>query len=134
MADAPTLGAGDRPTASAIPGVNMNALVPALPTPAATPAASSPAEAKPKSGGNIQQAVLIYRKEAEYPKIAKQTGAKGTVTLSATIGADGTIKKVKIISGHPMLTAAAADAVKQWRYRPTLLNGQPVESDTVVLF
>ena len=134
MADAPTLGAGDRPTTSAIPGVNMNALVPALPAPpAATPAASSPAEAKPKSGGNIQPAVLIYRKDAEYPKIARQTGAKGTVTLNATIGTDGIVKKVKIVSGHPMLTAAAADAVKQWRYRPTLLNGQPVECDTVVL-
>src|ERR1019366_4850370 len=159
MADAPTLGAGDRPTTSAIPGVNMNALVPpcplpppprpppaahprrkhesagpALPAPpAATPAASSPAEAKPKSGGNIRPAVLIYRKDAEYPKIARQTGAKGTVTLNATIGTDGIVKKVKIVSGHPMLTAAAADAVKQWRYRPTLLNGQPVECDTVVL-
>src|ERR1035438_4502413 len=56
MADAPTLGTGDRPATSAIPGVSMNALVPALPTPpAATPAASSPAEARPRSGGNIQQ-------------------------------------------------------------------------------
>jgi protein TonB len=61
-------------------------------------------------------------------------GVKGTVTLSATIGADGLVKRVKIVSGHAMLTAAAAEAVKQWRYRPTLLNGQPVECDTVVLF
>ena len=62
-----------------------------------------------------------------------QTGAKGTVTLNATIGADGNIKKVKVVSGHPMLTNAAVEAVKQWRYRPTLLNGQPVETDTQVL-
>jgi protein TonB len=109
--------------------------VPAPPPPAAaaTPAASSPTEAKPKSGGQIQQAVLIYRKDAEYPKIAKQTGAKGTVTLTATIGKDGTIKAVKVVSGHPMLVAAASEAVKQWRYRPTLLNGQPVETETQVL-
>ena len=136
MADAPTVNAGDRPTSSAIPGVNLNAMVPAPPAPAppvGAPVGSSPTNASPRPGGNIQQAVLIYRKDAEYPKIAKQTGAKGTVTLSATIGADGTIKKVKVISGHPMLTGAAADAVKQWRYRPTLLNGQPVEAETVVL-
>ena len=136
MPDAPTVNANDRPSTSAIPGVNMNAVLPAPPAPAppaAGAAASSPAEPKPRSGGNIQQAVLIYRKEAEYPKIAKQTGAKGTVTLNATIGADGNIKKVKVISGPPMLTNAAAEAVKQWRYRPTLLNGQPVETDTQIM-
>jgi protein TonB len=130
MADAPTVSAGVRPSATAIPGVNMNALAPAAP---AAPSAPTAAVSKPKSGGQIQAAVLIYRKDAEYPKIAKQTGAKGTVTLNATIGADGNIKKVKVVSGHPMLTNAAVEAVKQWRYRPTLLNGQPVETETQVL-
>ena len=134
MPDAPTANAGG-PTTAAIPGVNMNPVLPAAPpaAPAASaPAAAAPAEAK-RSGGNIQQAVLVYRKEAEYPKIAKQTGAKGTVTLTANIGADGLVKKVKVVSGHPMLVNAAVDAVKQWRYRPTLLNGQPVETDTTIL-
>jgi TonB family protein len=129
MPDAPTVNAGARPNAAAIPGVNMNALAPAP----AAPNAPSASSAAPRSGGQIQAAVLIYRKDAEYPKIAKQTGAKGTVTLNATIGADGSIKKVKVVSGHPMLTNAAVEAVKQWRYRPTLLNGQPVETDTQVL-
>ena len=137
MPDAPTVNASDRATASAIPGVNMNAAAPAPfvpPPPApAPPAASAPVESKPKSGGQIQQAVLIYRKDAEYPKIAKQTGAKGTVTLTATIGKDGNVKAVKVVSGHPMLVGAASEAVKQWRYRPTLLNGQPVETETQVL-
>jgi protein TonB len=141
MADAPTVSSGDRASASAIPGVAMNPVAPApfAPAPAtpvppsATPAAGSAGDGKPKSGGQIQQAVLIYRKDAEYPKIAKQTGAKGTVVLNATIGKDGNIKAVKVVSGHPMLTGAAAEAVKQWRYRPTLLNGQPVETDTQVL-
>jgi TonB family protein len=140
LPDAPTVSAGDRSAPSSIPGVSVSTaapapFVPAPPPPAAaaTPAASSPTEAKPKSGGQIQQAVLIYRKDAEYPKIAKQTGAKGTVTLTATIGKDGTIKAVKVVSGHPMLVAAASEAVKQWRYRPTLLNGQPVETETQVL-
>jgi len=139
MPDAPTVNASDRTTASAIPGVNMNAAAPApfVPPPAAParapPAASTPTDSKPKSGGQIQQAVLIYRKDAEYPKIAKQTGAKGTVTLNATIGKDGNVKSVKVVSGHPMLVGAASEAVKQWRYRPTLLNGQPVETETQVL-
>jgi protein TonB len=129
MPDAPTVNAGARPSAAAIPGVNMNTLAPAP----AAPNAPTAGTAAPRSGGQIQAAVLIYRKDAEYPKIAKQTGAKGTVTLNATIGADGSIKKVKVVSGHPMLTNAAVEAVKQWRYRPTLLNGQPVETDTQVL-
>jgi protein TonB len=130
MADAPTQSAGDRPTTAAIPGVNMNVLAPG---PAAPPAASFAADSKPRSGGQIQQAVLIYRKDADYPKMAKQTGAKGVVKLNATIGTDGSIKKVTVISGHPMLTGAAVDAVKQWRYRPTMLNGQAVEAETQVL-
>jgi TonB family protein len=131
MPDAPAVNAGDRSTPSAIPGVNVNAVVPAPMAPA--PPAPVATDSKPKSGGNIQQAVLIYRKDAEYPKLAKQTGAKGTVVLSATIGKDGAIKAVKVISGHSMLTKAAADAVKQWRYKPTMLNGQPVEAETQVL-
>ncbi len=133
MADAPTASVAARPNASAIPGVNMNAMAPAPSAPAAPGSPRVAASPTPKSGGQIQQAVLIYRKDAEYPKIARQTGAKGTVTLNATIGTDGNIKKVKVVSGHPMLTNAAVEAVKQWRYRPTLLNGQPVETDTQVL-
>jgi TonB family protein len=76
---------------------------------------------------------LIYRKAAEYPKIAKQTGAHGTVTLTATIGTDGTITSVRAISGPPELTQAAMDAVRQWRYKPTMLNGVPVEAQTQVV-
>jgi periplasmic protein TonB len=143
LPDAPTVSANSASTGGAIPGLAVNPVAPApfVPAPpAAAPAAAVPAPtntvtaATPsKSGGQIQQAVLIARKDAEYPKIAKQTGAKGAVVLTATIGADGNIKKVKVVSGHPMLTNAAAEAVKHWRYRPTLLNGQPVESETQVV-
>ena len=90
-------------------------------------------DTRPRFSGKIEAAVLIYRKDAEYPKIAKQTGAKGTVTLDVTIGADGNIKKVRVVSGHPMLTNAAVEAVQQWRYRPTLVDGQPVETHSQVL-
>jgi len=86
-----------------------------------------------KSGGQIQQAVLISKKDPEYPKLARQTGARGQVKLTATVGKDGHVKSVKVISGHPMLQAAAVDAVKQWVYKPTLLNGQAVETDTEIV-
>jgi protein TonB len=76
---------------------------------------------------------LITRKDPEYPRIARQAGAKGAVQLVATIGKDGKVKNVKALSGHPMLQAAAIDAVKQWVYKPTLLNGQAVESETQIV-
>ncbi|MEO8593806.1 MAG: TonB family protein [Candidatus Solibacter sp.] len=134
LPDAPTVSAATSSNASAIPGVGT-APIASMPAPAApAPAATTPVAngAAPRTGGQIQQAVLVFRKDAEYPKIAKQTGAKGVVVLSATIGTDGNIKKVKVISGHPMLSNAAVEAVKQWRYRPTLLNGTPVEAETQV--
>jgi protein TonB len=135
MPDAPTVTAGGGNTSALIPGVGATPVAPPPFAPAAPAAPSNPAanDSKPKSGGQIQQAVLIYRKEAEYPKIAKQTGAKGQVVLAATIGTDGNIKKVKVVSGHPMLVNAAKEAVMQWRYRPTLLNGQAVEAETQVV-
>jgi protein TonB len=140
--DAPTAGAAT----AALPGVNLPVgnvvpgapvappVRPNAPTPTpATPTPSSPVNsANPKQGGNIQQAVLVSRKEPEYPKIAKQTGAKGAVVLNATIGKDGHIKAVKVISGHPMLQNAAKEAVMQWVYKPTLLNGQAVETETQI--
>jgi len=136
MPDAPTVASSSGNNPSAIPGLGMSpvAPAPAAPVPPVVSSQSTPAAAATsKAGGQIQQAVLIYRKDAEYPKIAKQTGAKGTVTLNATIGKDGNVKSVKVVSGHPMLVGAASEAVKQWRYRPTLLNGQPVETETQVL-
>jgi protein TonB len=140
LPDAPTVSAGNTGSGMAIPGVGSAPLgsIPAPVAPSATAAIATPSAPIPsangssRTGGQIQQAVLVYRKDAEYPRIAKQSGAKGTVVVSATIGTDGLIKKVKVISGHPMLSNAAVEAVKQWRYRPTLLNGTPVEAETQV--
>jgi len=137
LPEAPAMSAG-ADTAS-IPGVNLNAVMqgPAAPRPVApataAPVSTSDVKAQSKSGGQIQQATLLYRKDPEYPKIAKQTGAKGQVKLLATIGKDGKVKAVKALSGHPMLQNAAMDAVRQWVYKPTLLNGVPVETETEVL-
>jgi len=76
---------------------------------------------------------LIYSKTMPpYPTIARTAGISGTVVLAATISKEGTIVNLHILSGHPMLTQAAMDAVKTWRYHPYLLNGQPVEVDTTI--
>jgi TonB family protein len=81
---------------------------------------------------NVQAAKIIKRVQPEYPEDARRTRISGTVRLHAIIGKDGKIKKLEIISGHPMLVDAASDAVRRWRYQPTLLNGEPVEVDTTI--
>ena len=68
--------------------------------------------------------------EPKYPKIALAAHVSGTVVLKAVISKEGEIKELQVVSGHPLLVPAALDAVKQWRYRPYLLNGEPVEVET----
>jgi protein TonB len=67
-----------------------------------------------------------------YPQIAKAARVQGQVVLQATISKQGTIENLKVVSGHPMLIQAALDAVKQWRYKPYMLNGEPVEVETTI--
>jgi len=67
-----------------------------------------------------------------YPEAAKAAGIQGQVTLAVIIAKDGTVETVTPERGHPLLVAAAMDAVKQWTYKPTRLNGDPVEVDTTV--
>jgi protein TonB len=83
-------------------------------------------------GGNVQAARIINRVQPMYPPLARQTRISGTVRLHAIIGKDGTIQQLEVISGHPLLQQAALDAVRQWRYQPTLLNTEPVEVDTTI--
>lgn len=83
-------------------------------------------------GGNVQAAKLINRITPIYPPLARQTRISGTVRLHAIISKDGTIQQLEVVSGHPLLQQAALDAVRQWRYQPTLLNGEPVEVDTTI--
>lgn len=83
-------------------------------------------------GGNVQAARIINRVQPSYPPLARQTRISGTVRLHAIISKDGTIRELEVINGHPLLQQAALDAVRQWRYQPTLLNGEPVEVDTTI--
>ena len=83
-------------------------------------------------GGVVQEARLIYAPKPDYPQLARMARIQGTVRMEALIAQDGTIKALKVISGHPLLVKAALEAVQRWRYRPTLLNGQPVEVKTEI--
>ncbi len=83
-------------------------------------------------GGNVQQAKLIRKPMPVYPPLAKQARIQGTVRFTAIIGTDGTIRNLQLLGGHPLLVPAAQEAVKQWVYQPTLLNGEPVEVITQI--
>ena len=83
-------------------------------------------------GGNVQAANLQSQVKPVYPPLAKQARIQGVVVLEAEISKEGTIDNLKVISGHPLLIQAAIDAVKQWRYKPTQLNGEPVPVVTTI--
>ena len=75
----------------------------------------------------VQAAMLLKKVVPIYPPLARQARVSGTVQLIGVIAKDGTIQQLQVVSGHPLLVKAALDAVRQWIYRPTLLNGQAVE-------
>ena len=83
-------------------------------------------------GGNVQQQKLVHQVKPVYPALAKQARIQGTVRFNVIIDKEGRVANVGVVSGHPLLIAAAIDAVKQWQYQPTLLNGEPVAVSTVV--
>lgn len=81
---------------------------------------------------HISPALLTHRVEPVFPPLAQQLRRSGKVELHALIAANGTIESLQVVSGDPMFLQSAIDAVKQWRYQPTLLNGHPVEVDTFI--
>jgi protein TonB len=85
-----------------------------------------------KVGGQVQAANLLKKITPAYPALAKSARIQGTVRFTAIIGKDGTIQNLQLVSGHPMLVQSATEAVKQWVYKPTLLNGEPVEVITQI--
>ena len=102
---------------------------------AGSTAAPPPPKVTPKRitvGGNVQAAHLVNRIQPLYPPLARQTRISGTVKLHAIIGKNGAVEQLQVVSGHPLLVQSALDAVRQWRYQPTLLNGEPVEVDTEI--
>jgi protein TonB len=125
--------------AGGTPGGVLGGIIGSVPSAALPPPPPPPpAEKKPVTpkritiGGNVQQAKLVRQPKPNYPPLAKQARISGVVHLAAIISKDGTIQDLKVIGGHPLLIPAALEAVKQWVYQPTLLNGEPVEVSTQI--
>jgi len=83
-------------------------------------------------GGNVVEALLVNKVIPAYPVMARQTRTEGKVVFQAVISREGTIQSLRLVSGHALLVQAAMDAVRQWRYKPSMLNGEPCEVDTVI--
>jgi protein TonB len=80
----------------------------------------------------VTKGLLIHKQEPTYPSLARAARVQGDVILNAIIDTNGQITNLQLVSGHPMLVPAAIEAVRQWRYKPYLLNGQPVEVETTI--
>lgn len=91
------------------------------------PVTVAPAPVKPPRITSIRMATPIHKVEPIYPQLAKVAGVSGVVELLGVLGTDGRIHELKVLRGHPLLVGAALDAVRQWIFEPTLLNGQAVE-------
>ena len=99
---------------------------------ASAPPPSAAQQPPPRIGGKVQEPKLLRRVDAVYPPMARQARVGGVVRIQASIGKDGKVRKVEVLSGPPLLRQAAIDAVQKWVYSPSLLNGAPVESTTDV--
>lgn len=118
----------------------IGGIIGSVPTAAPPPPPPPPVKEKEKPkpvqrirvGGNVQAARLIHQPKPVYPPLARQARIQGTVRFNAIIGKDGRIENLTVVSGHPLLIPAATEAVKQWVYKPTLLNGEPVEVVTQI--
>ena len=115
-----------------IPGGQMGGVIGGIisSTPVAVPKVATPQRVRVSQG--VSQGLLIHQVKPAYPPLARQARIQGSVVLQAVIAKDGTIQGLHVMSGHPMLTQSALDAVKQWRYKPYFLNGEPVEVETQI--
>jgi len=102
-----------------------------MPT-AAPPPPPKQTPTRVRVGGNVQPPRAISAPQPVYPALARQARIQGAVVLHAVITRDGRVEELHVISGHPLLIQAAEDAVRQWRYQPTLLNGDPVEIEMTI--
>ena len=115
-----------------VPGGQMGGVIGGIisSTPVAVPKVATPQRVRVSQG--VSQGLLIKKIQPAYPPLARQARIQGQVMLQAEISKDGTIQNLRLISGHPMLAPAAIEAVKQWRYKPYYLNGEPVEVETQI--
>ncbi|PSH04817.1 MAG: energy transducer TonB [Acidobacteria bacterium] len=100
--------------------------------PVAVPVPKVATPQRVKVSGGVTTGLLIHKVQPTYPQLAKQARISGSVILQAVIGKDGSIQNLRAVSGPPMLIQSAIEAVRQWRYKPYYLNGEPVEVDTQI--
>jgi protein TonB len=123
----PTCPTGDVVPGTGLPGIpfSIGTAAPLIPVP------PKPV-AKPPIVSRMMEGNLIYKVQPVYPPLARSARVQGSVVLRAVISRAGTIENLQVLSGHPLLVKAAREAVEQWRYRPYILNGEPVEVETQV--
>jgi protein TonB len=121
------IGFGGSGTGGVLGGV-LGSIASAAPT--AVPKQATPQRIRVSSG--VTEGMRTHEVKPLYPPLAKQARVQGTVVLSAIISKEGNIEQLKVMSGHPMLIQNALDAVRQWKYKPYVLNGEPVEVDTTI--
>ena len=130
----PAMGAGVMGgVPGGVPGGQMGGVIGGIisSTPVAVPKVATPQRVRVSQG--VSTGLLIRKVQPNYPPLARQARIQGQVVLQAEISKEGTIQNLQLISGHPMLAPAAIEAVKQWRYKPYLLNGEPVAVETQVV-
>ena len=98
----------------------------------ATPALPKPSQQSVRISQGVSQGLLIRRVPPQYPPAAKATHTQGEVRIEATINKEGLVVSPKVLRGDAILAHAALEAVRQWRYKPYYLNGQPVEIQTEI--
>ncbi len=115
-----------------VPGGQMGGVIGGIisSTPVAVPKVATPQRVRVSQG--VTAGLLVKKVQPNYPPLAKQARIQGVVMLQAEISKDGAIQNLRVLSGHPMLAPAALEAVKQWRYKPYFLNGEPVEVETQI--
>ena len=131
-AEAPSVGftgvEGGVPGGTGVSTLMTQMFSPTIPQPKPAVVDTPKQPAKPLTViSEVQAAKLLRKVIPVYPPLARQMRVSGTVRLMGVVAKDGTIQQLQVVSGHPLLVTAALDAVRQWVYRPTLLNGQPVE-------
>lgn len=132
----PDPGPDEPPGFSPSPGPSVPCAA-CLPIVDTRPQPERPAEVRPQTPHrlvmtHLESAMLIHRVEPVYPALARQIHREGYVELHAIISTDGTIQSLQVVSGDALFLRSAVDAVSQWRYRATVLNGQPVEIETYI--
>jgi protein TonB len=115
-----------------VPGGTMGGVLGSVMSsvPTAVPKVATPQRVRVSQG--VSQGLLVHKVVPTYPPLARQARIQGVVVLEALIGKDGAIQNLHVVSGHPMLTNAALEAVKEWKYKPYFLNGEPVEVETTI--